>query len=315
MILDYYGGAALTPELWEDLCDSCYSIRYPEKWHKMPSAYLGDCGIEGFTNDGIVYQCYCPEQPYSNQELYEHQRDKLTTDVQKIVSDTNIARLQSVLGSVKIKEWHLVVPEYKDIRILQHANKKKQEILNIVHSDPAKYSHIDASFTISVMQDKNFIEEMSKTIRSRNNKLSLRIKDVGDEEVDYSSCAVEKVDNIRRKFQAIQPAMSLELLNKMVSTYIKYYLQGVEVLNDLKLNLPSAYAELHNLLNSYKDDVEIETALNADSSLNKELFTKITNGFMDELNKLEIFDMATVRKLKNEIIAGWLADCSMEFVV
>ena len=315
MILDYYGGTALTPELWEDLCDCCYSIRYPDKWHKTPSAYLGDCGIEGFTDDGIVYQCYCPEQPYSNQELYEHQRDKFTTDVQKIVSDTNIARLKSVLGSVKIKEWHLVVPEYNDVRILQHANTKKQEILNIVYSDPAKYNHIDASFTISVMQDKNFIVEMSKTIRAKSNKLSLRIKDVDDEEIDYSSCAVDKVNNIRRKLQAIQPTMPSEKFNKLVSKYIKFYLQGVEVLNDLRLNLPSEYAELHNLLNSYKDDVEIETAMNVDSSLNKELFTSITKAFMDELNTLVIFDMATVRKLKNEIIAGWLADCSMEFVV
>ncbi len=312
MIIDYYGEKGLTPEQWEELCDSCYSIRYPSKWTKTPSAYLGDCGIEGFTDDGIVYQCYFPEQNYSNDELYEHQREKLTDDVKKIVSDKNIARLQSVLGTVKIKEWHLVVPEYKDIRILQHAHKKEQEILSIAQKDPTKYFHIDPSFKIKVMQEKNFIQEICQTIRANNNKIKLHLETADD--IDYSSCDVDKVKNIRRKLLAIQPTISLETLNQLVDIYIKFYMDGIEVLNNLRIELPAEHAELYGLLNAYKSNVEIQTKLNANSSLNKEIFDKITSEFMNELDSLGIFDRTTIHELKNEIIAGWLADCSMEFI-
>ena len=58
MILDFFDKNALSAEEWEELCDACYAIRYKEIWHKVPSDYLGDAGIEGYVETGIVYQCY-----------------------------------------------------------------------------------------------------------------------------------------------------------------------------------------------------------------------------------------------------------------
>ena len=47
---------------WEDLCVKCYRIRYQnDNYTAIPATNGGDAGIEGFTNKGIVHQCYCPE--------------------------------------------------------------------------------------------------------------------------------------------------------------------------------------------------------------------------------------------------------------
>ena len=297
---------------WEELIDSCYSIRYPGKWHKVPSSYMGDCGIEGYTDDGIVYQCYYPEQLYSNDELYEHQRDKLTTDIAKIFESSYINKLNSILGRVRIKEWHLVVPEYKDRRIIEHANRKEVFYLDVLKNNSSQYPHIDKSLRITVMQADCFIEEISRTIRSRNNKIKLRVDPTV--EIDYSSCDVDKVKNIKRKLKAIQPNLSDESLNKIVNIYIEYYLEGVALLNKLRVELPSIFKQLHEILLAYKSEAEVKTALNVNSAMNKTVFDNIMDEFSKELEQLNIFDRSTVIKLKNDIIAGWLADCSMEFV-
>lgn len=302
----------MTPQEWEELCDSCYSIRYPSKWTKTPAAYLGDCGIEGFIDNGIVYQCYYPEQPYANDELYEHQRNKLTTDIAKIINEANASKLQAILGEIKISEWHFVVPEYKDRRILEHAKNKEFEILRAVKNHPTKYPYINSSFCIKIMQANSFIEEISQTIRARNNKIKLRL--VSSENIDYSSCDVDKVENIRRKFRAIQPDLSVESLNKLVDMYIKKYLEGVSKINKLRIELPIAFAKLHEVLMAYKSEVEIKTSLNADSSMHKAVFDNIMADFQEELKRLGIFDQSTILNLKHEVIAGWLADCSMEFI-
>ena len=74
----------MTGNAWETLCVQCYRLRYQsDDYTAIPAVQGGDAGIEGFTNKGIVHQCYCPERPYSDNELYTHQREKLTTDIEK----------------------------------------------------------------------------------------------------------------------------------------------------------------------------------------------------------------------------------------
>lgn len=72
----------MTGNAWEDLCVRCYRIRYQkDNYTAIPATQGGDAGIEGFTYKGVVHQCYCPERDYSDNELYEHQRNKLTADI------------------------------------------------------------------------------------------------------------------------------------------------------------------------------------------------------------------------------------------
>ena len=72
-------------DAWEDLCVRCYRMKYQEQHYvAIPAVHKGDAGIEGYTKSGIVHQCYCPERSYSDNELYDHQRDKLSADIKKI---------------------------------------------------------------------------------------------------------------------------------------------------------------------------------------------------------------------------------------
>lgn len=86
MILDFYNDK-LDGDSWEELCQSCYRIKYQvEHYMEVPATYRGDAGIEGFTQTGVVNQCYCHEKKFSDNELYENQRDKMTKDITKLLS-------------------------------------------------------------------------------------------------------------------------------------------------------------------------------------------------------------------------------------
>ena len=101
----------LTGEQWEKLCNSCYRMRYQEDgYQEIPAAYRGDGGIEGFTKNGIVYQCYCPEKEYTDDELYKHMRDKMTTDISKFIS-IDYEKVLKGLGVRDVHKWQLVIPE------------------------------------------------------------------------------------------------------------------------------------------------------------------------------------------------------------
>ena len=81
MILDFFE-EKLDGDSWEEICQSCYRMMYRDvHYTEIPAVQGGDAGIEGFTQNGIVNQCYCAERAYSENELYIHQRDKMTHDI------------------------------------------------------------------------------------------------------------------------------------------------------------------------------------------------------------------------------------------
>ena len=60
---------------WDEFCQQCLKIKYKEDYQEIPAFFNGDLGIEGFTRDGLAFQCYCPSENYEQKELYEHQRN------------------------------------------------------------------------------------------------------------------------------------------------------------------------------------------------------------------------------------------------
>ena len=299
---------------WEELCVQCYRIRYQDdNYTEIPATQGGDAGIEGFTNKGIVHQCYCPERIYADNELYEHQRDKLSADIDKLKS--NAKRLTS-LGVPTITEWHFNIPEYKDSRILVHAENKRKEVLEAKQNKPDDFIHIADDFKIVIKIADDFTPEISRIIRTSltNMKLNLAIKH--SYAPDWSKCDSEKVSNIRRKIKAVMLTNEdSDEVNSVVGIYVDCYISGIEIMSDLRVKFPEIYEDVFRLEQSYKRDVTIKTLMNTDKKMNRSLFNGILDDFHSKLKQdfASIFTEASIGELKQDLVASWLADCSMEF--
>lgn len=250
-IIKKYLGENMSGDMWEELCVRCYRLRYQANHYTpIPATNGGDAGIEGYTKNGIVHQCYCPEREYTDDDLYEHQRDKLTTDIDKLKK--NASRLKE-LGVPPVIEWHFNIPEYKDSRIIKHAIKKQNEILEAKNNNPSEYKHIANNFQIIIKTAEDFLPEISRIFRTNlsDEKLNLAIKPLSN--LDWTKCDSEKVSNIRRKMKAILHSDDTnDSLNKLVEIYVGYYINGLENMNDLRVNFPEIYDELYRLEQSYK---------------------------------------------------------------
>lgn len=299
---------------WEELCVKCYRIRYQDdNYTEIPATNGGDAGIEGFTNKGIVHQCYCPERSYSDNELYDHLRKKISNDIEKLKNNGD--RL-SALGVPPIIEWHFNIPEYTDSRILAHAENKRQEIINAKKENPSNYTHISDSFQIVVKTANDFTPEISRIIRENlaNVKINAEIK--SSNEIDWTKCDSVKVENIRRKIKAVMLVEDKnDSLHQVVEIYISCYINGVEIMNNLRSSFPEIYEDVFRLEQSYKREVEIKTLMNNDKTMNRELFNDILDNFQTKLEHdfSSMFTTASILELKQDLIASWLADCSMEF--
>lgn len=316
MRLDYIQGP-LDGDSWEKLCISCYRMKYQEEHYtEIPAVFSGDAGIEGFTRNGIVNQCYCPEREYPDDELHIHLRDKMTEDISKLVS-SKYARKLKELGVPTIKEWHFVIPYYKDSRILQHAESKRQEVLTLKATQPEDYKYIDDNFIIVIKQAEDFAVEITRIIRTTLSDVKLNFAIHHTASPDWSKCGSEKVQNINRKVKAVMGNVKGDDEDDFkiaVNTYIEAYISGIDILRNLRISYPEVYEEIFMLEQSYKKQVSLKTRMNIDSTINSKLFNEILDDFEKKLlDQFRYLTYASIIELKLDLVSGWLADCAMEF--
>ena len=295
---------------WEILCTKFYRMRYQGVgFHEVPAMYRGDHGIEGYTDSGIVYQCYYPEKNYSDDDLYRSQRKKVYKDINKLI---NNGKELTGIGVPVVKEWHFVIPCYKDRRILEYCTKRKIKVL------AQSLSHVDKDFKIMVKVEDDFYEEMRKLVPLEND-FKYHFAQIHTGEINWEKCSAEKVENIKRKLIAIIEAQGAKeyenQLNRMLNVYVSFYIKGIELLNKLRTKDPALYEKIHSLSQTFRVNAQNRCDMNFNSAINKELFEEISTDFGNKLNSAfsDIITIESVAELKNDIISSWLADCPMDF--
>lgn len=299
---------------WEELCVKCYRIRYQrDNYTAIPATHGGDAGIEGFTNKGIVHQCYCPERVYSDDDLYTHLRNKLSEDIDKLKNNGDRIR---ALGVPTVSEWHFNIPEYKDSRIVVHAENKRKEVLAAKKVNPSAFEHISDDFQIVIKTAEDFTLEISRIIRTTLTDMKLNIAIEHVDTPDWSKCDSAKVANIRRKIKAIMLVEEdNETVNEVVGIYVDCYICGMEIMSNLRVRFPEIYEDVFRLEQTYKREVTTKTRMNTDNKMNSTLFNQILDDFHAKLERdfSTMFTEASIGELKQDLVASWLADCSMEF--
>jgi len=315
-ILNYIDGYLKSGDAWETLCVECYRQRYvKEHYTPIPATQGGDAGIEGFTQTGVVHQCYCPERDYSDNELYDHLRDKLSADIGKLMEARYAQRLNR-LGVPTIKEWHFVIPEYRDDRIIRHAQSKRMEILTAKKEHPKNYLHIHDDFVILIKCAAEFNVEIIRFIRLPHTDYLLNLAVKHNETPDWEKCDSEKVANIRRKIKAVMNTEDdSDDVDKLVSQFVESYISGLDILNDLQMSAPEFHKDLIELEQVAKRDVVMQTTMNNDPTTYQSTFFNILNNFEGKLNAefSGVLTPTSIGELKQDLVSSWLADCSMEF--
>lgn len=300
---------------WEELCiDICRIIYKEESFHEIPANYRGDGGIEGFTKSeaGVVIQCYCPNDPNLDfNSLYESQRNKVTTDINKIIN--NKALLQE-LGVKKICRWIFMIPEYKDRRILAHCQQKQEMILNAKKEDPDGLDYISDDFQVDIKVAADFKTEIARIIRRGIANVKLNIPDIAT--INWESIESEKSENITRKMKAVIPVEedNPNKINRLVEYHVKNYISGKITLEKLAENYPEIWEDVMEMERAFKNRVTEETLLSSGNKMNLETYRSLSNEFEEALKeKLEYLSLEGVMTLSRNIVSGWLADCHMEF--
>lgn len=286
----------------------CFRLKYEKEHYQYIPAVSGDYGIEGFTKTGKVFQCYCPDNNIGAKELYEKQRNKVTSDVGKL--SRYKAKLTNMLNGVKIKEWILVTPEYRMKELILHCNQKKEEILKL------KLPFVDKDFEILVHDIDNFAKEIPVAMNIDNQKLLIGkekleqniLPEWKNEEIDLVNNAIRKHT---KRFPEGEKGVENKV-NKLTDSTIESFLDQNNILSGWRRLHPDDYETYLILMSQIEKDIE-EACMFAMTDYNKfyrEIRTMVKAKLKESFSYLSEI---TLEDLTNGAVADWLLRCPLNF--
>lgn len=277
-------------------------------YQEMPAS-PGDFGLEGFTlYSGIGFQCYCPDDHYGPTELYEKQRDKITTDLSKL--KTYAAEIRDRIGATKLRQWYFVTPEVDRHKLLAHARAKETEVRswNVPILAP--------DFTIELRDADFYITEINE-IQSLNGQ-ALNFDTAPPSLSDTNGPPEEYEANMRRKTtirlapKAQHPHYSKFFALLFDQTQAAFLEHGT-LLKRIEKTAPSVFFKLLRIVGEYeKSVIELNITWNGTA---EELVANVREGLAKRIASQlgPQIDDTEAQRIARHIVARWLAVCELDF--
>ncbi len=294
----------LDGDKWEGLIQAVFKQKYDTYQDMVASP--GDLGIEGFViNEGIMIQCYCPDEDYDTKTLYEKQRDKITADIKKL--STNEIEILKHIGDTKISQWLFITPRIAKHEIHAHARAKEKEI------KAAEISFISNDIQILVKDLGHYIQDIRQ--QQIINGVQLSFSSANGEVITEPELTTEYDVNIQDKNRVrsfIKDTYKPQNHSRLNDLTKKFYLDGYDILRRIFNQSPELYERIAKLVNNFEVDVE-EVSMSWEDSPQK-LVTRVEEMLIERFGKdahistIEHEDLVSITK---HMVAKWIAECPM----
>lgn len=294
---------------WEDFCQVCFKMKYETDGYQEMPAWQGDLGIEGFTRNGILFQCYCPNEEYNPDKLYEEQRDKITNDLKKLI--TNEVELKKYLKSIKVKQWIFVTPGYKKKDIVKHCQDKAEEYRNM------NLSILDDDFDVLIYDIDFFATEIPLVLNYRERKIEINpTTEKTDVEIaDWKTKQISLVDNaIRKHGQRIDVGVSNRdnKINALTQHSIEHFLNGNIAVKIMQEKFPTDYEKFIRVVSLFEKKLTEICIVNTDD--NNTFYKQIEKDLKFKLKEaFSYIDQTTIDRLTEQVLADWILRCPINF--
>ncbi|EIO4601476.1 hypothetical protein LQM14_000706 [Vibrio parahaemolyticus] len=289
---------------WEEIIQAVFKRKYDTYQEMVASP--GDLGIEGFVLDeGILIQCFCPDENYDNKTLYEKQRDKLTKDIGKLVSNEH--ELSKHFGEAKIHQWLFITPRLGKHEIHAHARAKEKEIKS------AELSFIASDFRVLVKDLDAYLKEIKFQQQLESGFLSFTEfngETISKPELttDYDKNIIDK-NQVRSKVKNVYKPKVHEMFNAKTK---KHYLEGYGIFDTIFVQSPESYQRIAKIINNFEDDVEMMSATWEDKP--QSLIEKVETMLIERLKKdphVSLIQHEDLALISRHMVAKWIAECPM----
>lgn len=293
----------LSPDDWQDFCEILLRQHYGQKnFFPVPDADGGDHGIEFFTADGTIFQCYFPE-PGIGMDVYKKRlQKKINDDLNKL--QKNEIGIKKLLDTIVINQWVLLTPENKSKDLIPYCNKKKKEVVE------KNISYIDKdNFSVKIETANSYPAAKLYAQGVHNSLIKIPLLEVSTESQNmWLNGHSQFLANIERKSMNVLGTSNEQFKEKV----IKKYIQIDRFLEQLRNDHPDLHAKIEDSAMAQLDDVG--TAALLGEAQGKAYFQNVVETNKKGFEKYsEFMSDGNTQILSFGYLAKWLAECYMDF--
>ena len=290
---------------WERYCRQLLNLRYNESYQPVPDRDRGDFGIDGFTSQGALFQCYAAEDPESIDDLYRKQRDKITTDLGKL--EKNIDKIGELTAPSDIKCWVLLVPRHHTKRLLSHAAKKATELL-------AKgLAGMAPDFFVRVLTDEDFEPEKGQLASAGAAMLPAPPADPDEATIrEWRQSEPAAEATLKGKISRLPNRLPADKQQQLCVELIRRHLFGAATGDQLRRLQPEIWERING------EKKQRETVLSVESLTATSNEGRTLRGEVDEIRSrlravLSNTDIGLEEGLAWGFVADWLIRCPLDY--
>ncbi|GGK80627.1 hypothetical protein Sme01_45000 [Sphaerisporangium melleum] len=245
-------------DAFEETCWGLLRRRYPpEKLVYLPADMGGDCGIEGYSTDGIAYQCYADRDSLTLRHRTDKQKTKLYNDTAKL--KTYASRLEGVLDGLILEHYFLMVPEYHAVELVEYANKRAQAVRGY------GLSFIGQNFSIKIKTPTDYPAEVRAAQIDASAKAMVPSPKVADEQVSlFSTEKPQLVGVMERKLSVLEEGSPGANIVVVRDRFIRAFLAKEQVMEALR-EWPDTWEAIELRRQLRQDYLDLESELSAES--------------------------------------------------
>lgn len=291
---------------WEARVKRWLKLRYPNHdFVVVPDGHGGDRGIEGYSLDGNVYQCYGPREGLDIGPLYEKQRDKLTEDIGKFIN--NEKELAKIFpANFKVRRYCFTVPRHESAQLVQHANAQTARVL------AAGLPYVAPDFQVVILTLEDFVREREAEQRLGLTKLQIEFEDVERQVIEqWTEEHDDGVKNLDRKIRSYTGEQQTWKIGQIREQWIEAHIRSDNALAKLRTRSEVTWEKLQATKRNQErllfrrygiTPAHFNEADEAAEQLAAEMVQQVPN-----LDKLGADTLAT------GIVGEWLHKCSLDF--
>jgi hypothetical protein len=296
--------AATDPgEDFEDMCWGLLRRRYPiPDLVRLPATLGGDHGIEGFSKDGIAYQCYADRDSLTLRHRTDKQKQKLTRDTSKLKK--NATELEALLDGLPLDDYVLMVPEFHAAELVAHAVRRAEAVRGF------GLGFISANFAISIKVPQDYPAELKAA--EIDGAASPLLPDPAVEESDVELFGDRKPDLISvlddklERLEAKSPARR-ELRDDLVRSFLVK-----EELMDGLQEWPETWEAVERRRQLRQEALKIQNKL--DPAAPNERITALIDSYQSDLREnVAGLPDPDAQRIATGQVGDWLMRCPLSF--
>lgn len=267
----------------------------------VPDKVRGDAGLEFFTTDGCLYQCYAPEEPGNTPKSTSAMKQKATRDLPKLRD--NQATIGAILADLKCNRWILFCPFLDDKAVIAHVRAKGTEIREL------GLPFLADDFEALVQSQEDFANEIYQ-LRKLPIGPELIIPPTTDEAVESQD--KELVETLDEKLGRAFPNASAARRITFRKDYIKNLIKRENTLETLRTDHPVLWERAWQTINAEENRLKIlgATGTASPSEHLRESLSRIEVGLKNDLPSVA---HATISDLSTGTLSDWLMRCPLDF--